>query len=729
MKSQASYVTLAVCIGFVIVVFAFFTSIVRYYAGREPEPKLRQNIVVVNSPDSFNAFLKAEGKDIRSRLVKKKLDAYFDVFTFNEWMEENDAFMVIVFPEDFDKKCLREQVTRKPEILTYCDEDKLDYVRMKEEFVNTYISERYFEYLQREMGVPLPRFDVPEQLLDGEGNSNWYKEAKGRFARMVVPLLFFICVMYVCMLSGMNAIAGEKERGTFASILMTPASRGQIVLGNYLGVALHAIIPCAVLLLPIIIINHDLGVIGVLFLAVSLTLLMAAITILISCMSNSIVSAQTAFLPIFLIVLVVCVTCMQTDSPDPVNLYVPIYGHFYGFGDCLMSTAKFLPILVCILSSLILTAICLLVSKKLLETEAFTVAVESKSDKEIRKAAARAKKEQNDYVSSARANVFGYRPTRRSPVSRFLVRHAVLPLALLSVFQTLAMIPAIISFMKTPESISFFRLFRDLSGIDRVTDAMTASAELFNEFMQNRYFILFMGIGYWCIIGAYMLIVRLWDRQPLSTLGFPASGSPLKSYFRGLLFGLLMIFSVYGLLLATGQAICNGWGLSSDAVVLFILYILMWIPQGATEEIMMRGYMMPRVAGRFGVPFAVIFSSMCFSLMHAGNAGYSLLAMFNLAFIAVFFACVALRDGHIYTVCAMHTVWNFCQGNVFGLEVSGNTGSASILSSSYTSSARDLFTGGAFGPEGGLCVTIVIALSFVILLLFGRKKKENAGNV
>jgi hypothetical protein len=105
---------------------------------------------------------------------------------------------------------------------------------------------------------------------------------------------------------------------------------------------------------------------------------------------------------------------------------------------------------------------------------------------------------------------------------------------------------------------------------------------------------------------------------------------------------------------------------------------------------------------------------------YAGNAGFSFLALFNLAFIAAFFAAVALKSGHIYTVCAMHTMWNFCQGNVFGLEVSGNAGNASLLHSTANSSAKDILTGGGFGPEGGLCVTIVIAAAFAIFFLIPR---------
>ena len=308
----------------------------------------------------------------------------------------------------------------------------------------------------------------------------------------------------------------------------------------------------------------------------------------------------------------------------------------------------------------------------------------------------------------------------------------MLPIALLSLFQPLAMIPSITAFMQRPESVQFIRMFRNITNFKDISDIASSATDLFGRFMQDNFFIFFMGVAYWLIIGIYILLVRKKEKNPLSTMGFPSSAQlyektgkrPWKEYLKGLGFGLILISSVYVLMLLLGQVKCLGFSLQKDSLVLFIAYILMWIPQGATEEIMMRGYMMPRVASRFGLPFAIFFSSMCFSLMHAGNAGFSWLALVNLALIAALFAVIAYNSEHIYMVCAMHTVWNFCQGNLFGLQVSGNSGSASILSSSYTDTSRALFTGGDFGPEGGLCVTIVIAVAFVIVGMWAWKKKK-----
>lgn len=734
MRSQASVITLVACLGFVIVVLLYFSSIMQMWYQRyrgDTGNDYDSNVVMVNAPDSWKEYAKKKDLNFRYGIKYKKTDAYYDVFTFSKWMDEYDAYMTIVFEEDFDDKALEKYVPEKPEILTFISTDHLEYASMRDDFMDKVFSEGYYRYLSDKLGVVLPEFDTPWITTESLKTSTYGNMFKDRMARLVVPLLFFIFIMYVSMLIGMNAIAGEKERGTFASLLMTPMTRGTIVLGNFLGVLLHALIPCGIIILLTIFATTPSGILGTLFLALSLAVMISAITILISCMSNSIVSAQTAFLPIFLIVLVACVTCMNTTSPNVINYYLPIYGHFYGIGDCLMGTMKILPIAVCCLTSVLLAAIALLVSRRLLQTEMFTVAVESKSEKELRKAAARAKKEADDYVSRARANVFGYHPYKRKPLVRFLFGHAMLPLALLSVFQLLAMIPAIISYMKTSESVRFLNMFRDISGLGKIRDVMDESAALFSEFMSNNYFILFMGIGYWCIIGVYMILVRFIEKNKLSTMGFSSGKAlaaqgkttPFKMYLKGMVIGFLLISCVYAALFVTGQVSFKGFALSSDNAGLFVLYILMWIPQGATEEIMMRGYMMPRIAGRLGVPFAVFFSSLCFSVMHAGNAGFSVVALINLVLIAALFALIALRDGHIYRVCAMHTLWNFCQGNLFGLEVSGNPQSASIFASGYTKMSNDLMSGGSFGPEGGLCVTIVIVCAFVIFFLTRKKEK------
>ena len=81
----------------------------------------------------------------------------------------------------------------------------------------------------------------------------------------------------------------------------------------------------------------------------------------------------------------------------------------------------------------------------------------------------------------------------------------------------------------------------------------------------------------------------------------------------------------------------------------------------------------------------------------------------------------------------MHTVWNFVQGNVFGMEVSGLEISCSLFSSTSDPS-RSLWNGGSFGAEGGLSVTIVLTIAILVMLFTARgnaavsPRTENAGD-
>ena len=81
------------------------------------------------------------------------------------------------------------------------------------------------------------------------------------------------------------------------------------------------------------------------------------------------------------------------------------------------------------------------------------------------------------------------------------------------------------------------------------------------------------------------------------------------------------------------------------------------------------------------------------------------------------FNTVFLKTGNIWLVSALHTSWNFVQGNVFGVLVSGGTPSVSILSTAPTD-LKDLINGGPFGLEGGIAVTIVVTIAILVTAFF-----------
>ena len=689
-----------------------------FYQGDEAE-----NVIFINTPASFKAFVKEQHWEI-SPSLEYEWDAPYDYVTFGKWMHDKDAAMAVVFPENFDELVFEGEVL---DILTYYRTDSLRYMDDKDSFIE-WLGE-YENFLKVEQGITVTEEKAVNVGLDrittidhsdSEVSYFWIELAKSLF-----PLIIFIMTLYISMSAGTNVIAGEKERGTFAAILMTPTKRIHIVLGNVIGVLVKALIPALVFLVLIFIdpvyryLGGVLGIVQSIVLIISLALFISSITILISVLNDSVVSAQTAFLPIFLVMVGVCVTCIQ-NIDDVATFYylLPIYGHFYGIGSSICGDANILLTLLCLVISFGLSFLCIVVSEKLLHKERFTVSGSQITDKDIIKASALLKKQSNDYVSKPKANIFGYVNNKRSSSLGFIIDQMIYPLAVLSIFQLLAMIPTIIMYMRKPEYSQFIYSLKDVSG---VPDIIAKSFEVIAIFMGDPAFLIFMSIGYVGIIFTYILRVKFREKGTALTLGFTPKNI-IKNYLKGLLLGFVLMGSTYLLLILMGQLTPSVSKLSVGNILTILAGILMWLPQGAAEEVMFRGFMLPRQGSRYGVGFALVFSSVLFAGFHSMNVGFTPLAFVNLFLIAFFFALLDYKVGHIWYSCAAHSMWNFLQGNVFGLQVSGNQGTSTILKANYSRNALSIFTGGDFGPEGGLAVTIVTSIAIAAIVITMRKK-------
>jgi hypothetical protein len=122
----------------------------------------------------------------------------------------------------------------------------------------------------------------------------------------------------------------------------------------------------------------------------------------------------------------------------------------------------------------------------------------------------------------------------------------------------------------------------------------------------------------------------------------------------------------------------------------------------------------------FFILWATLISSLNFMLYHAAGFRGAWLPAFNVFRSGILFALAYQVTGNLWLPVAIHFVWNFLLGPVAGLAVSGQD-----LANSWHIFAVQgpaLFTGGAFGIEGGLVVTLVTLLGIAILALFFRSR-------
>ena len=136
---------------------------------------------------------------------------------------------------------------------------------------------------------------------------------------------------------------------------------------------------------------------------------------------------------------------------------------------------------------------------------------------------------------------------------------------------------------------------------------------------------------------------------------------------------------------------------------------------GILEELLFRGYffrLSSRIIGTWG---ALIFTSALFGLAHLGNKGATLSSGIAIMLEAgVLLGSAYVVTQRLWFPIGLHIAWNFTEGSVFGMQVSGNSTSSGLIHGSLTGS--NLMTGGAFGPESSI-VAVLVCLAVAIVLL------------
>lgn len=255
-----------------------------------------------------------------------------------------------------------------------------------------------------------------------------------------------------------------------------------------------------------------------------------------------------------------------------------------------------------------------------------------------------------------------------------------------------------------------------VSGRVNLQDPSTLNSRYISGIMGNTVLVsLFL-----TVIATVLAVIycRFIERRSLYSMGF-VKEKAVSDYMKGLLTGAAMFGMSTFIAWLAGSLKFNGVVIGSG-LGLVIVYFMGFLLQGMSEEVLLRGYLMISLAAKKNIIIAVVLNSTLFALMHLLNSGVTLLAIVNLILFGIFASVFVLRNNSIWGICALHSAWNFTQGNVFGVLVSGQHVNASILSFRPTERGT-LMNGGAFGLEGGLAVTIVLILSITITVLLKRR--------
>lgn len=297
---------------------------------------------------------------------------------------------------------------------------------------------------------------------------------------------------------------------------------------------------------------------------------------------------------------------------------------------------------------------------------------------------------------------------RTSLLSKILIFFVVLYMGLLieSVIQMIFIVISLLSKMNVGNIIKIL-----------------SDDKLLTDYIYGSYFLtlvsLFSTIG--LILATIFWCIKI-DKHSFEYIGLKKENI-FKNYGIGFLVGFIMFSSVFVLEIITGCLKFDNFNTFNIlSIILLILFFIGFIIQSASEEIICRGFFLNNIKSQHGVLLGLIISSVLFSLMHIFNGGFSIIPLINIFLVGIFFGLYYLSTKNLWGVCAAHGIWNFAQGNIYGIKVSGISLGNSIINSLQVE-GRELLNGGKFGAEGGLITTIVLVVSILILLLYMKKKK------
>lgn len=224
---------------------------------------------------------------------------------------------------------------------------------------------------------------------------------------------------------------------------------------------------------------------------------------------------------------------------------------------------------------------------------------------------------------------------------------------------------------------------------------------------------MFLGLGWWRLataLGLALILGHLLDREPMETMGLDRRRSG-RDGLLGALFGLGTMGAIGGLFVALHWA---SPARGSAGPVGFLLDVIALLPAAAAEEIAFRGYLQRAFGEWRGPVVGILASSLIFALFHALNPNVNPMGLLNILLAGVVFAVSVERTGTLWLATGYHFLWNLTQGTILGMPVSGMAWQG-LLDLSPRGPA--IWTGGAFGPEGGLAATLALFLSLIPLWL------------
>ncbi|MBP3398369.1 MAG: ABC transporter permease [Erysipelotrichaceae bacterium] len=324
-------------------------------------------VAVYNLPEDLNTRFKIlymEQTDVSNLSLDKA----------KEEIAAQTLDLVVYFPEDFSKKI--EEKSGLPEIEIYYNSVNNESAKIYQFVANTLTT--YEDSLANAftMNSKGETYDMASE-----------EDMSAMIYSMMLPMLLLMFVYSGCISVAPESIAGEKERGTIATLLVTPMKRSDLALGKVISLSVVALMSGVssflgtMLSLPKLMGSEIEGMSAAVYsmmdyfllflIVISAVLLLTAVISIISAWTSSVKEASTAVSPLMIVVMLIGVSSMMLTGERMSTLFylIPVYNLVLCMNGIFSFSYELSQIFVALGMNLVVTAILVVILTKMFSSE------------------------------------------------------------------------------------------------------------------------------------------------------------------------------------------------------------------------------------------------------------------------------------------------------------------------------------------------------------------------
>lgn len=215
------------------------------------------------------------------------------------------------------------------------------------------------------------------------------------------------------------------------------------------------------------------------------------------------------------------------------------------------------------------------------------------------------------------------------------------------------------------------------------------------------------------------------ESLPISALGASFTSGWLRHSLIGITLGAATLCISVLIALAGGLRFSVNRDLTLQPLIEGLLgsFIVLAVA-AAFEEVLFRGYIFQTLVRSDLAWLAILLTSVGFGFAHAGNPTAGFFSIANTMLAGLWFGLAYLRTRDLWFVWGLHFAWNWVQGAVFGIEISGLRELTPVSLLNEIDPGPVWLTGQSYGLEGGIACTIGILISIGLIFVLPGLQSE-----